>query len=94
MPPIKKPNELHGFIQIFHSPFLLGGGGLFKGLVFADELFDLVQRSAELLDGPTAEVSFLDSEPRLSHRSVSSELVHLQNELKVLPTLLPFVNEE
>ena len=75
-------------------PFFLGGRGLFKGLVFAYELFDLVQRRAEFFDGPAAEVTFLNGEPRLGHRSVARELIHLQNQLEMLPSLLPFVHEE
>ena len=75
-------------------PFFLRGRGLLEGLMLANELFDFVERSAEFFDGAAAEVSFLNGEPRLSHGSIASELIHLQDQLEMLPSLLPLVHEE
>ena len=62
--------------------------------MFADELFDLIERSAEFFDGSAAEISFLNGEPSLGDRGVAGELIHLQDKLEMLPALLPLVNEE
>merc|ERR550539_1783406 len=69
--------------------FLLGCCCLFKGLVLLYQVLDLVDGLSKLVG---LEVGVLGNQPGFGHSSVPDKLVELQDQLQMLPPLLPPVN--